>query len=326
MKFDVIIGNPPYQLSDGGAQASAMPIYNKFVEQAKKLNPRYLTMIIPSRWFSGGKGLSAFRGAMLADKRIRIIHDYLSASDCFPGISLKGGVCYFLWDRDNPGLCEVFTHKENEIVSEMERPLLEEDYDVFIRHNWAIEPLRKIISKKEESFSSQVSSRKPFGLPTNFSNILPTRERGSVKIYANKKTGFIHKGQILKNHEWIDKYKVYITMAYGAGEDFPHQIINKPKFGEKNTCCTETYLVIGPFDDSTTTKNVISYIQTKLCRFLVLLKKNTQHAARGVYQFVPMQDFSENWTDEKLYRKYGLDEKEIAFIETMIRPMDLKDE
>ena len=331
MKFDVIIGNPPYQLSDGGdandgvrSRGGAIPIYQKFVEQAKKLNPRFLTMIIPSRWFSGGRGLDEFRDSMLNDKRVINLIDYPVSSECFPGVEIKGGVSYFLWNRDNPGYCNVRTVRGNNI-SEMCRSLKEDDSEIFIRYNEAISVLRKVRAFQESSFDQCVSAQKPFGMRT-FERGDSVKSNNSIFLYTNKGVGYVDKSKVLQNHEWIDKYKVYITMAYGAGEDFPHQIINKPKFGEKNTCCTETYLVIGPFNDSTTTKNVISYIQTKLFRFLVLLKKNTQHAARGVYQFVPMQDFSENWTDEKLYKKYGLDENEVAFIESMIRPMELDNE
>jgi site-specific DNA-methyltransferase (adenine-specific) len=171
MKFDVIIGNPPYQLNDGGGTgSSAMPIYHMFVNQAQKLNPRYLTMIIPSRWFTGGRGLEDFRGSMLTDKRIRILHDFLNASDCFPGVDIKGGVCYFLWDRDNEGPCKVVTHREGKISSIMERPLLEERLNVFVRNNEAITILGKVQEFKEESFSDIISANDPFGFDVRIEN------------------------------------------------------------------------------------------------------------------------------------------------------------
>lgn len=323
MKFDVIIGNPPYQLSDGGNNASATPIYQLFIQQAKKLSPRYLTMIVPSRWFAGGKGLDSFRNEMIADTRIRELHDYLNASDCFGnGVEIKGGVCYFLWDRDNRGDCLVATHSSSGIISQQKRYMKIGDNDVFIRRNEAISILEKVSAFKEDSFSTIVSSRRPFGLPTN---ITGSKTRGScdVILYQRGGTAFYPLRGLTKNQEWINKYKIYITKAYNAGDDYPHQILNKPIFGDKGTCCTETYIVLGPFESEEITNNVISYVCTKFFRFLVSLKKISQDATQRVYEFVPMQDFTKTWTDAELYEKYGLTEEEIAFIESMIKPMEL---
>ncbi len=321
MKFDVIIGNPPYQLSDGGFGTSAAPIYDKFVEQAKKLNPRYLSMIIPARWYSGGKGLDEFRDSMLHDDRIRRIVDFPEASDCFPGVQIKGGVCYFLWDRDNKGDCTVTTSRKGVNISEMTRPLLEDGYDTFIRYNEAISIVKKVQKFKETSLSTRISSRKPFGLETTFKG-KSKNFNYAITLYQNGGVGYIKKDQIKNNKNLIGMYKVLIPPLGSGSDAFPHPILGKPFVVGPNSACTETYIVAGAFDNKEECVNLSSYLSTRFLRFLVLLKKNTQHATSKVYQFVPVQNFKEVWSDEKLYKKYKLTKNEIAFIESMIRPME----
>lgn len=322
MKFDVIIGNPPYQLSDGsGLGAGAVPIYDRFVDKAKKLKPRYLSMIIPARWFGGGRGLDKFRAEMIGDRSIRVLHDFLNASDCFSGVEIKGGICYFLWDRDNQGMCKVFTHNGKSVVEQDERELQEENSDVFIRYAEGVSVYHKVKSFGEQAMDSFVSSQRPFGLRTYVHGDEKPFENAH-KLYERGGVGYVAIDQITNNVNWINKPKVYISAAYNAGDTYPHQILGKPIAGEAGSVCTETYIVIGPYDTDSEVNNVISYIKTRFFRFLVMLKKSSQHAAAGVYSFVPIQDFSKPWTDEELYAKYSLTDEEIAFIESMIKPME----
>lgn len=322
MKFDVIIGNPPYQLDDGGAGASAKPIYHLFIEQAKKLNPNYLIMITPSRWFAGGKGLDEFRDNMLNDKRIAQIHDFPNSKDCFDNVEIKGGVNYFLWNAKHNDDCEVFTYDNGHCVSQLKRPLKENNLNVFIRYNKAISILRKVKSFSEKSFSDLISSRKPFGLATNIKgNSKPYKDiSDNVMIYQNGGVGYISRSDIPKGTEWILKHKVLVPYAVGTGDGKTDKV--NPIYAGINTACTETYLIIDCSNNEQICHNVISYINTKFFHFMLTLKKNTQHTTKLTYEFVPIQDFSRSWTDEQLYAKYGLSKDEIDFIESMIRPMD----
>ena len=339
MQFDVIIGNPPYQLDDGGYGTSAAPIYNKFVEQAKKLNPRLLTMVIPARWFAGGKGLDEFRGSMLTDNRLRSIDDYLSASDVFPGVGLKGGVCYFLWDRDNPGSCRVTAHFKDWPVSIASRPLLEEGVDVFIRFNEGLSILKKVVAVESgkslplslpdnKQFDRLVSSRKPFGLETTFKGKVAKRA-GDVLVYQNGGTGYVARSSISTGAHLIDKWKLfagYAAPGTGNKDTYPHRIISTPFVAEPGTISSETYLCIGPFDSKKQAESALSYLSCRLTRLLILLHKPSQHVTRRVYTFVPTQKWTKRWTDADLYAKYGISESEIAFIEKVVRPMTDNDE
>lgn len=321
MQFDVIIGNPPYQLSDGGFGASAKALYPIFVTQAFRLSPRYVCMIIPARWYSGGKDLGDFREVMLSLKSITILHDFPDASECFPGVEIKGGICYFLHDKQYKGETLVITHNNGKIVSSLKRPLVEQGCDSFIRSNEAVSILRKVLSKNETSFSTIVKSAMTFGLRTFVTSFdKTTPEKGYTKVYAQKTIGYIKTEKIKQGQDYIEKWKIIIPEAIGSGEIGKDVI--KPILSEPGSINTETYIMNGPYSSKKEAENAMQYIQTKFFHFMLGLKKITQHTTSKVYQFVPLQDFSHPWTDEMLYEKYGLTEEEIAFIESMIRPME----
>ncbi len=339
MHFDVIIGNPPYQLSDGGFGTSAVPIYHKFVEQAKMLEPRYLSMVVPARWFAGGRGLDDFRESMLKDKRLRRIVDFPDSNDVFPGTQIKGGVCYFLWERDNEGLVEVTNYDKGSVISNVSRELLEPGADVFIRYNQAVSILRKVMAiesgekngvvsvalPENKQFMPLVSSLRPFGFRTFFQGKTKPG-KGDLKVYQNGGVGYSPRRDVISGIDLIDCWKVFIPRAGSGSDAFPHPILGRPFIGAPEEICSETYLCIGPLASESEAKNVISYLSTRLARFLVLLHKPSADATRAVYTFVPKLNFNSSWTDERLYTKYGITAEEIAFIESMIRPMDLEND
>jgi site-specific DNA-methyltransferase (adenine-specific) len=336
MQFDVIIGNPPYQLNTGGFGVQARPIYQRFVQQAKALDPRFLCMVIPARWFSGGMGLDEFRESMLADDRVRSIDDYLTASDVFPGVGLKGGVCYFLWDRDNPGTCRVTTYYKNEPPSTATRPLLEKGADVFIRFNEGLSILKKVVAVETGSskslelpdakkFIKLVSSIGAFGLESTFRG-KEKKSANDLKVYRNGGVGYVSRSQITKERAVFDKWKIFIGRAApgtGNRDTYPHKIISTPFIGEPGSISSWTYMYIGPFDSKAEAESVLSYLSCRLTRLLILLHKPSQDTTRRVYTFVPTQDWTKQWTDEALYAKYGLSSSEIAFVEKVVRPMNL---
>ena len=329
MEFTVICGNPPYQLNDGGGDgSSAKPIYHHFIEQAKRLNPKYLTMIVPARWYSGGKGLDDFRSDMLHDDRISVIHDFPETSDVFPGLNIRGGICYFLFDRDHHGNCLVVNHKNSE-TNEIERPLLEENVETFIRYNMAIPILKKVQQKKEPTMDTKVSSRLPFGINSDFSDYVTKEDKKhSVILYRSErnknaeKRVYIDPKYITKNVEWKDKMKVLVSKASPGGDEYPHAVITAPVIAEPNSVCTETYLIVDFVKNKKEADNLVSYMNTKFFRFMMSLVKNTQNISKSVFCLTPIQEWTKPWTDEELYKKYKLTQQEIDFIESMVKPME----
>lgn len=324
MHFDVIIGNPPYQLSDGGFGTSAAPIYQLFVEKALDLDPRYAIFVTPSRWFAGGKGLDEYRERMLGDHRMRSIVDYPKLYEAFPGVKIRGGISYFLWEREYDGPCTVQTMWDGQPVGDPVARHLDQ-FDVLVRRNEAVPILEKVQAKKEPTLDSRVSSRKPFGLATNFRG-KPSKVglKNPVQLFANQRIDWIERTDIPVNAEWVDDWKVLMTAVQGTSAAVETKFLSKPKLAEPGMACTETYLVAGRFSTELEASRYAEYLRTRFVRFLVSLRKQTQHATRDVYAFVPDVPLSEDWTDSKLYERYGLTPEEIAFIESQVAEHDSK--
>ncbi len=319
MKFDVVLGNPPYQMEDGGHGASASPIYHDFVQQAIDLNPRFVLMITPSRWFVGGKGLDAFRGRMLADRRIRTVVDFLDARSLFPTINLNGGVNFFLWDREWSDECEVtFVHPDGSRTT-AQRNL--DEHDVFIRMNEAVPIVEKIRSKEEPTFETKVSSLKPFGLRTFEKGLAKKPSKPVVRLFANGTISWFERDKLPAGEHLVDVFKVLIPAATDGNENFPLPVLTRPIIAKPGEACTETYLVIGPCNSQTEAENLAAYMRTRFFRFLLSLKKNAQHNSRDKFSFIPDIPLDTRWTDELLYNRYGISPEEQALIAKMIREL-----
>lgn len=325
MKFDVIISNPPYQLSDGGGTgASAMPIYQHFVQQAAKLKPTYLSMIIPSRWFAGGKGLDDFRSYMLNCKNISKIVDYPNSADCFPGVTIAGGVCYFLWEKEYNGTCEIVNMKDNTILSSDIRSLNE--YDVFVRDNIAIKIIRKIKALSSNFVDEIVYSRNCFDLYSKETGH-PLYKQGDLTLYSLNGKSYIEKSKVNDRDNLLNRYKVIMTKAMSGGNkpssEGNYLVISATmRVLQPNEVCTETYLCLGNYQTAQEASNLCAYMKTKFFRFLLLQSLSSINISKEKFQFIPIQDFSKPWTDEELYAKYGLTKEEIDFIESTIKPME----
>jgi len=316
VKFDVIVGNPPYQLSDGGFGRSASPIYNDFVNQAKKLEPRYLVMVIPSRWFGGGKGLDDFREGMLSDNRIRKLVDFENANDVFPGVSVAGGVCYFLWESDYRGSCEVTNWFAGSATSS-ERKL--DEFPIFIRDSRAVSIIRKVTDIKEPRMQDQVSSYKPFGLRT----YVTPKKSGDLILHWQKGEGPFPRKEVTAGHEMIDKWKVICSRsghehAGDPGKDGKRRVFSKTTILPPDTICTETYLVVGSYPTESEAKNLLAYMRTQFFRFLMSHLMYSHGITRDTFAFIPILDMKAKWDDHQLNARYKLTKSDIEFIQSRI--------
>jgi site-specific DNA-methyltransferase (adenine-specific) len=327
MQFDIIIGNPPYQMTGGGGGTNDSAIYDLFVEQAIRLEPRFLSMVIPSRWMAGGRGMEEFRKTMLSGGHIAHLVDYPNSAQVFPSVDLKSGVCYFLWDAEHEGDCVATLIRGDEVVGPTKRKLNE--FDVFIRDERAAAILKKVLKHKEPSFEDLLTGDTPFGLATNFTGFRISEPReGEVRVYASsnagRRSGAMKRSLITKNAHLIDVWKVLAPKAgpgSSGGHVLPDMVLGKPEVAEPNSVCTQTWIVAGPLKSKKQAEVVCRYLQTSFARFIVSLRKISQDAMKGVYRWLPQQNWNQDWTEEALYKKYGITKSEIAFINRMVRPI-----
>lgn len=325
MQFDVIVGNPPYQLgSDGGTRDG--PIYQYFVEQAKNLQPRCMVMVIPARWMASGLGLSEFRKTMLGDSRIRELVDYPAASEVFPGVEIKAGVCYFLWDAAHRGQCNITTVIGGVANGPYPRDLGE--HDVLVRDTGSLSILRKVLKCNEPSINSILARDKEFGWTSNFDGFHAKKNKDDIPIYyirtMKRGVGYISRDSVTKSSHLINTWKVLVPQAYNGGDVVPHPILGKSLIAPSPSVCTQSFLFFY-VKSSEEAKSIQSYYATRFFRFLVSVRKITQHATHSTYAWVPMQTWDRIWTDDALYQKYGITEEEQAHIAAQVRPMNIAD-
>ena len=323
MQFDVIIGNPPYQMKGGAGGSSDSSIYHLFVEQAKRLEPKYLSMVIPSRWLAGGRGLDEFRREMLNSHKLKKLVDYPVSKEVFPNVEVKGGISYFLWASDHDGDCDVSISRGDETISSS-RQL--DEFDVFVRDSRAVNILKKVLSINHKGMDSIVSNREPFKMESNFSGSHNDRKNGDIQLFriesSKRKIDWLSRSRIFKNENLVDKWKVLVPKAGSdGGQKIPDSVLGKPWLAAPPSACTGSFLAI-PADTEVAAKSIQSYYVTKFFRFLVSLRKITQDAFSHMYLWVPIQTWDRQWTDDDLYKKYKLAKEEITYIESVIRPMD----
>jgi hypothetical protein len=319
MQFDVIIGNPPYQLSSG--DTSDTPIYHKFVEQAMSLEPRYLCMVTPSRWFTGGKGLDVYREKMIADRRLRVIVDFPNSMESFPGVEIKGGVSYFLWDRNSEGDCRFVTCSGGEIVSAATRDL-RDGKGVVIRDNQSSSIIEKVKKHRGAWLSDRVSPQTPFGIYTNFSDWHPNKKTGDIRLFKRGlDEAWTSPANVTARKDWIPKIKVIMSYAYNGGDALPHQITGKPFIVPGDSAVTQTYMVAGVFDTQEEAVNYVGYLRTRFVRFLIRQRKISQHNRPDTFAFVPDLPMNRKWTDEDLFKKFLITGKEQVYIASLVKAM-----
>ena len=324
MKLDAIVSNPPYQVMDGGTDRGAVPVYQHFVEIAKQCKHNYISMIMPARWYAGGRGLDDFREVMLSDKRIQSLFDFETSKDLFPTVDIAGGLCYFLWHKTNTSPCRVYNVSPFGSYS-AERYL--DEFPVFVRSNTSVPILKKVTAQTSQYLNSLVLSINPFGFRTYYRG-RSEKKAGDIKILTSEGWSYVSKGEINKGTDYVDKYKIIVgrfvpsngELNVKPGEGY--RVLTTPRILKTDEINTETYIDTAVFDTLDEATNYKKYLCTKFARYLLRQAITSVNVTRECFAFVPIQDFTRPWTDTELYAKYGLTEEEKALIEAMIKPIE----